>query len=1298
MLNKTFHLLLLLLIPLLCFSQANSQYPDSGNKIRLGFQTTADGLIWRDTQPNVGVYQPINNKAAWVVLDTVNNKLYHYKNSAWTLVGGDTTSLSNRIDLRLEIADTTNMLSPYWRSGRFSGVLPVANGGTGSTTQNFVDLTNTQTVNGEKTLTSNLILKNSQEPARSTFLSSQTFGADTTNWTRGTGWTFNGTLAVATAATGNLTYTTLPDTIISGRAYEITYTQSGYISGTATIALGDVTLAIPQYDVTANIILLLPTSATGGFRITTSTYTGNLDNISIVEITGTAPVIFAGQDDAAATLYNSLRMPNSTTLAFGGGGGRTTGIRNNFFGLNAGQNNTTGANNNFFGVNTGSNNSTGSNNNFIGSNAGLANTIGNHNNFFGSSAGGANTTGVSNNFFGNNAGDVNTIGNNNNFFGSNAGGANTTGSDNVFIGESAGLLNTTGVRNNFIGINAGRNNTTGGSNFFFGQSAGRSNTTGSSNVGLGDFTFNQSGTTTGDNNTLIGVNAGDNITGSAAGNLVLGNAADLPDAGGSNQVVIKNIIFATGASGTGTTIAGNVGIAVNTPTARLHLIAGSATASTAPLKFTSGTNLTTAELGAMEFSLFNGANRLFITPESGVRKEIGYADLSNVSGVLPVANGGTNRTTMPAGYILHGDGTSVDTAIGLFWDRSLRFLGVGTSSPALDITINSSSSVPGMAFTQSYTNTSAQRGGFYWLNNANSTVAAIIGQAQGDNVGTGLEFTTRPVAGSATVNMVLRETGRLGIGTPSPTEILHVVGNGLFTGSVTANDNIAVTGASKQIRLENSSFVNFTNSGNTIQRGYIQHDGSNLNIASSVGSITLINALTGTSATFSSSITSNSGDIFATDGTRTNFFGVGTSANVGYLGTTTNHDLAFLTNNTEKMRLTKTGNVGIGTNDPQSVLNSFSSAARGLAIYNGYPFIGLNDTDGGNFYIGTQANLAYVWNGGSDAMIFATNNAERMRITSGGNVLIGGTQHDYGKLDVTVSPSSYTAALGLGLQTNSGEGNSVGISFKTKVSLSSTIWENARIAAFTDAISSSAYGALAFYTMSATTLLERMRIGNNGFVGIGTASPAAILDVRSTMRVSGDVNFGSSANDVTLSSIVYTNGTGGIDVKSYAKLGLYSAGTERIHITTGGNVGISRTPTTNALEVNGDASKTTVGSWAANSDSTIKTEIHTIDSALDRINKVRLVSFKYKDNYKLLNPSIKDKFYQNVIAQEFQKIYPDYVYESGDIFEGKNILQVDTNPMYIDAVASIQELSILVKELSAQVDILKQEIINLKNK
>ena len=64
-------------------------------------------------------------------------------------------------------------------------------------------------------------------------------------------------------------------------------------------------------------------------------------------------------------------------------------------------------------------------------------------------------------------------------------------------------------------------------------------------------------------------------------------------------------------------------------------------------------------------------------------------------------------------------------------------------------------------------------------------------------------------------------------------------------------------------------------------------------------------------ATFTSSVTA--GDIFSTDGTRTNFFGVSTGANIGYIGMTTNHNLAFLTNNTEKMRLDSSGRLGLGT-------------------------------------------------------------------------------------------------------------------------------------------------------------------------------------------------------------------------------------------------------------------------------------------------------------------------------------------------------------------------------------------------
>jgi hypothetical protein len=60
------------------------------------------------------------------------------------------------------------------------------------------------------------------------------------------------------------------------------------------------------------------------------------------------------------------------------------------------------------------------------------------------------------------------------------------------------------------------------------------------------------------------------------------------------------------------TSTGNVGIGQTSPTAVLHLKAGTATASTAPLKFTSGVNLTSPLGGEMEF---NGTN-LFFSPST----------------------------------------------------------------------------------------------------------------------------------------------------------------------------------------------------------------------------------------------------------------------------------------------------------------------------------------------------------------------------------------------------------------------------------------------------------------------------------------------------------------------------------------------------------------------------------------------------------------------------------------------------------------------------------------------------------
>jgi hypothetical protein len=113
--------LFLLLLP--CFAWA--QYPSNGNqKITLGEQTTADGLIFRGVAATDTVRKPSIDTMAYMVLDTTTNIMWHYKkatSNAW-------------LRLNLLPSDTASMLTNYWRSGRFSGTLPVANGGTNTST------------------------------------------------------------------------------------------------------------------------------------------------------------------------------------------------------------------------------------------------------------------------------------------------------------------------------------------------------------------------------------------------------------------------------------------------------------------------------------------------------------------------------------------------------------------------------------------------------------------------------------------------------------------------------------------------------------------------------------------------------------------------------------------------------------------------------------------------------------------------------------------------------------------------------------------------------------------------------------------------------------------------------------------------------------------------------------------------------------------------------------------------------------------------------------------------------------
>ena len=86
--------LFLFLLPCLAWAQ----YPSNGNqKITLGEQTTADGLIWRGIASDTTLTVK-SDTAAYFVLDTANINLYTYKVSAtgrkWRQLGADTAAIA----------------------------------------------------------------------------------------------------------------------------------------------------------------------------------------------------------------------------------------------------------------------------------------------------------------------------------------------------------------------------------------------------------------------------------------------------------------------------------------------------------------------------------------------------------------------------------------------------------------------------------------------------------------------------------------------------------------------------------------------------------------------------------------------------------------------------------------------------------------------------------------------------------------------------------------------------------------------------------------------------------------------------------------------------------------------------------------------------------------------------------------------------------------------------------------------------------------------------------------------------
>lgn len=170
-------------------------------------------------------------------------------------------------------------------------------------------------------------------------------------------------------------------------------------------------------------------------------------------------------------------------------------------------------------------------------------------------------------------------------------------------------------------------------------------------------------------------------------------------------------------------------------------------------------------------------------------------------------------------------------------------------------------------------------------------------------------------------------------------------------------------------------------------------------------------------------------------------------------------------------------------------------------------------------------------------------------------------------------------------------GNGAALTFNLETATNNTFREAAQIAGvWDDAANGSKDGSLRFYTMGpnaasgTTTTTERMRIDSRGFVGIGTATPGARLNVvdnsgGGTIWVqdtgaSGFSEIGLRDSDGTAAAYISHD-------NAADKLEIYTAGarpivfmpngTERIRISQTGAMGIGTASPAATLHVNGEA-------------------------------------------------------------------------------------------------------------------------------
>ncbi|HNA17747.1 MAG TPA: tail fiber domain-containing protein, partial [Ferruginibacter sp.] len=411
------------------------------------------------------------------------------------------------------------------------------------------------------------------------------------------------------------------------------------------------------------------------------------------------------------------------------------------------------------------------------------------------------------------------------------------------------------------------------------------------------------------------------------------------------------------------------------------------------------------------------------------------------------------------------------------------------------------------------------------------------------------------------------------------------------------------------------------------------------------------------------------------------YFGNVEQAYIGLDGVTNNDltlsafsgigNLFLKTNGSTRLTIDPSGNVGIGTSSPQEALHLVGNLrvsslanifAPSLVTANINGVMSALPSTNIPGQVLTMGAGSFSWQD-LPASYWAINGNDLYSTNSGNIGINTSAPSAYGHGGTNKILEIKNAATGANIQSHlmlstAGSSGSLG-----GITWAATGLSGEQRTAFIGNIFEAANAArLVFYTRSsAGALAEKATINGNGYLGIGTSTPNALIQLDNSIVNRKIVLYDGNNNDHQYYGFGINGGTLRYQVDATAADHVFFAG-------------VNASTSNELFRVRGNGNAVLAGTLTQNSDARLKKDIQPISQGLEGILKLNGYTYHWKDKNR------DNELQVGVLAQEVKKIYPELVKEN------------ENGELSVNYMGLIPVLIESIKEQQKQIDELKKRV------